>query len=139
MSLRVRWAIVGGAFLRDPLVVVAFVPCGVSGGPVVREILQELKAQVGCTGMEGQDVAVAAVGLIPDGVAGRQGDGARVAEAADAAERAEVVIEGAILLHHEDDVLDVVNAAGAVVGWDTESAGDARWKGCGKCAGAQEL
>src|SRR5258706_8243823 len=43
----------GGAFLRDPLVVVAFVPCGMGGGPVVREVLQELEAKVGRSGMEG--------------------------------------------------------------------------------------
>ena len=111
----------GGAFLRDPLVVVAFVPGGVGGGPVVGEVLKELQAQVGRTGMEGQHVAVAAVGLIPDGVAGGQGDGAGIAEAADSAEGAEVVIEGAVLLHHEDDVLDVVDAAGAVVGGDVSA------------------
>ena len=75
--------------------------------------------------MEGQDVVVAAVGLIPDGVAGGKGDGAGVAEAADAAEGAEVVIEGAVLLHHEDDVLDIFDGASAVVGGDRKSAGDA--------------
>jgi hypothetical protein len=126
----------GGAFLRHPLVVVAFVPGCVRGGPVVGEVLEELEAEVGGSGLEGEDVVVAAVGLLPDGVAVGQGDGAGVAEAADAAEGAEVVIEGTVFLHHEDDVLDVVDAAGAVVGGDAESLGDACREGCGEGGGA---
>ena len=86
--------------------------------------------------MERENVTVAAAGLIPDGIAGGEGDGAGVAEAADAAEGAEVVIEGAVLLHHEDDVLDIVDAAGAIVGGDgqrTRDAGGER-RGDGACA-----
>ena len=98
--------------------------------------LKELEAEVGRAGMEGENVTVAAVGLIPDGIAGGQGNGAGVAEAADAAERTEVVIERAVLLHHEDDVFDVIDGAGAVVGWNTERAGDAGGEGCAECAGA---
>jgi uncharacterized protein YdeI (BOF family) len=86
--------------------------------------------------MEGQDVVVAAVGLVPDGVAGGESDGAGVAEAADAAESAEVMIEGAILLHHENDVFDVVDGTGAVVGGDTESTSDAGGEGSGGGSGA---
>jgi hypothetical protein len=33
-----------GALLRDPLVVVALIPCGVSGVPVVGEVFEELQA-----------------------------------------------------------------------------------------------
>jgi hypothetical protein len=44
----------GGALLRHPLVVVALVPRSVGSGPVVGEILQELEAEVGCSGMEGR-------------------------------------------------------------------------------------
>ncbi len=40
---------------------------------------------------------------------------ARIAVAAHAAQRAEVMIERAIFLHQEDDVLDVIDRAGAVV------------------------
>ena len=73
--------------------------------------------------MEGQHVAVGIrrVGLMPDALARGQLDRARVAEAAHAAQRAEIVIEGAVLLHHEDDVLDVVDGAGAVVGRNREA------------------
>jgi hypothetical protein len=86
-----------------------------------------------------QDVVIAAAGLMPDGVAGGEVDGARIAEAADAPKGAEVVIEGAVFLHHEDDVLDVVDGAGAVVGRDAEGSGDAGGEGCGEGGGAQEL
>jgi hypothetical protein len=37
----------------------------------------------------------------------------RIAEAADAAQAPEVVIERAVLLHQDDDVRDVLDAAGA--------------------------
>jgi hypothetical protein len=42
-------------------------------------------------------------------------DRMRVAEAPDASERAEVVVEGPVLLHQDDDVLDVLDAPGTVV------------------------
>jgi hypothetical protein len=81
--------------------------------------------------MEGKDGVVAAVGLIPDGVSVGEGDGARVAEAANATKSSEVVIEGAVLLHHEDDVFDIVDGAGAVVGGNRQRASDARGEGSG--------
>src|SRR5690606_15379435 len=55
--------------------------------------------------------------------------GEAVAEAAHAHERAEVVVERAVLLHQDDDVLDVLDGAGLVVGGDRECAADARRKG----------
>jgi hypothetical protein len=63
-----------------------------------------------------------------------KGDGAGIAEATDAAERAEVVIEGAVLLHHEDDVLDIGDGAGAIVGGDCQRSRDAGGKGSGNGA-----
>ena len=48
----------GGALVRHPLVVLAVVPGGVRGGPVVRQVLEELQAEIRRAGMEGQDVAV---------------------------------------------------------------------------------
>jgi hypothetical protein len=57
----------------------------------------------------------------------------RVAEAADAARRAEVVVERAVLLHQHDDVLDGVETAAAhrlghrrVQGRGQQRAGDGR-------------
>jgi len=91
--------------------------------------------------MEGQHVAVGVgrVGLVPDALAGGQLDGARVAEAAHAAQRAEVVIEGAVLLHHEDDVLHIFNGAGAVVSRNRERAGNAGGESRGCCTCRQKL
>ena len=60
---------------------------------------------------ERQHVA-GAVRLVPDRLAGRQRDRPRIAEAAHAAQRAEVVVERAVLLHQDDDVLDVLDGAG---------------------------
>src|SRR5581483_11970372 len=54
-----------------------------------------------------------------------QGNRVRVAEAAYAAQRPEVVVEGAVLLHEDDDVLDVLDAAGAPVRGQLRRTGDA--------------
>jgi len=45
------------------------------------------------------------------------------------------VIEGAILLHHENNVLDVFDRAGAVVGGNCQGASNAPWesRGGGTC------
>ena len=86
--------------------------------------------------MEGQHVAVAAVGLVPNGVAGGQRNGAGIAESTNTAKAAEVVIEGAVFLHHEDDVLHVINGAGAIVGRDAECPRDAGGESCGDGGGA---
>jgi hypothetical protein len=56
-----------GALLRNPLIVVALIPGGVSGVPVVREIFKELQAEVWRSGVEGEDVVVAAVGWYQTG------------------------------------------------------------------------
>jgi hypothetical protein len=46
------------------------------------------------------------------------------------------MIEGAVFLHHEDDVFDIVDGAGAVVGGDSQCACDAggEGRGDGACA-----
>jgi hypothetical protein len=51
-----------------------------------------------------------------------------IAEAANAVQAAEIMIEGAILLHHEHDVLDVGQRTRLVVGGNGERFGDARRK-----------
>jgi hypothetical protein len=63
--------------------------------------------------VEGQQVAVGVdrVGLVEDGLAVGQPVGVRVVEAAHPGERAEVVVERAVLLHQQDDVLDVAQRA----------------------------
>ena len=131
----------GSAFVWHPLVVFAVVPGCMCTIPVVRQILQELQAQVRCAGMERQDVAigVAGVRLVPHALARGQLDRPWVAEPAHSAKCPEVVIEGAVLLHHENDVLDVVDCAGAVIGrYCQRSANACRKRGRG-CSGSQKL
>ena len=141
MSLRVRYAIVVVPLFGTHWSYLPSFQAACVLVPVVRQVLEELQAEVGRVGMERQDVAigVAGVRLVPDALAGRQLDRARIAEAAHAAQRAEVVIERAVLLHQEDDVLDVVDGAGAVIGRNGQRAGDARRKGGGSCTCSQKL
>ena len=49
----------------------------------------------------------------------------RIAEPAHAAQHAEVVVEGAVLLHQHDDVLDVLQRASRPVRRDRQRASDA--------------
>ena len=74
------------------------------------------RPRLSSVGSERQDLACAAVaaGARPACRCGSV-DRARVAEPAHAAQGAEVVVEGAVLLHQDDDVLDVVDGAGAVL------------------------
>ena len=63
--------------------------------------------------------------VLPDGSARRQCHGARIGKTTDTAHRAEVVIKRAILLHQDDDVLDVLDGAGRVVRGNGQRAPDA--------------
>jgi len=58
----------GRPFVRHPLVVFAVVPRGVSGCPIVCQVLKKLQAQVRRTRVEGQHVTIGIVGilLMPD-------------------------------------------------------------------------
>ncbi len=120
----------GRALVRHPLVVVSSIPCCVRPGPVVRRVLQELQAQIAGIRMEGQQepVGVAGVRLMKHALAGGQLNCSRIAEPAHAAQCPEVVIEGAVFLHHENNVLDVVDRPGAVIGRYCQRAADARRK-----------
>ncbi len=109
-----------GALGGDPLVVPTLVPRLVAARPVVVEAGDELHAEVLGVGVVGQYVLVS-VGLLPDRPVAGRCRGAGVAEAAHSAQGAEVVVEGPVLLHQHDDVLDVVDRAG------TAGRGD----GCG--------
>ena len=61
-------------------------------------------------------VGVVRVGLGEDGAPVGQPHGPRVAEAPHARERAEVVVEAAVLLHQQDDVLDLAQVEAGRVG-----------------------
>ena len=66
--------------------------------------------------------------LMPDGLSGREPHRAGIGEAAYASHRAEVVVEGAVLLHQDDDVLDVLDGASGVVGRYGQRAANAGWE-----------
>ena len=95
------------ALVRDPPVVDATVDGGLGVRPAVRKVLEEDHPEVLHVRAERQHLGVA-VGLVEHGLARRQGRGRGVPEAAYAAEGAEVVVEGPVLLHQDDDVLHVL-------------------------------
>src|SRR5262249_503398 len=55
-------------------------------------------------------------------------DRARIGIAADAAKRPEMMVERAVLLHQDDDVLNIANRSGSVVGLDSRRLGDVRFE-----------
>ncbi len=88
------------------------------GFPVVGKILKKLQAEIGERRDEGQNITAGTIGLVPDWIAGGQRNGSWIGKAAHAIQSTEVMIEGAVLLHQDDDVFDVQDAAVAVVGTD---------------------
>jgi hypothetical protein len=72
--------------------------------------------------------------LLPDTASFGQRDREAVTETAHALERAEIMVERAVFLHQDHDVLDVADGAGRIIGRDGQGALDGRWKG-GKRAG----
>ena len=88
---------------------------------------------------EGQRLLARGVRLVEDRLAAGQRGRARVAEAADAAQGAEVVVEGAVLLHQDDDVLDVLERPGPGGGRDRGGSGDAAGEHGRGGGGAGEL
>jgi hypothetical protein len=93
----------------QPLVHLPVVPGLVLDRPGVAGGGDGLGAGLAGVQVERQQVAVGvdAVGLVEHVAAGAQPQRARVVEAAHAGEGAEVVVEGAVLLHQQDHVLDV--------------------------------
>jgi hypothetical protein len=102
----------------------------------VRRILEEREAEIVHGRVEGQENA-RAVRLGEHALAAGKERGTRIAVAAHAAQRAEVVVERAVLLHEEDDVLDVVDGAAAVVRGYRQGFLDAGGQRSGGCRGAE--
>jgi hypothetical protein len=65
-------------------------------------------------------------GAVRGGGKGRSRHGEAVAETPDAAHRAEVMVEGAVLLGEDDDMVDILERPGPAIGGDLERAGDGR-------------
>src|ERR1700735_2327437 len=85
--------------------------------------------------MEGPHMAAgSAPGLAPDRISGRQRHRAWIAKSAHASECAKVMIEGAVLLHQNHDVLHIVDGAGAMMRRNLQRTANAPRKRA--CAGA---
>ncbi len=110
----------GGGLGADPAVHPAAAPGfrpavpGVVEGADVLEVLLLLRG--GLAHREGQHGGAGRVGLLEHRAAGGQLDGVAVAEAAYAAQGAEVVVERTVLLHEDHHVLDRPQSAGPRVG-----------------------
>ena len=131
----------GRALGRDPPVVVPAGERRVLAVPAVVDVLEELQAEVVEVGPERQHLVLQVLpgGLAPDRLPVRQHGGVRVAVAAHATHGAEVVVEGAVLLHQHDDVLDVVEGAGPSERRDRRRARDRRGEHGQRRAPAGEL
>src|SRR5215472_237493 len=92
-------------------------------------------------GTERQHIAIgiARVRLMKDAFTGGKLDRSRVSKAAHPTQHPKIVIERAVLLHHKDHVLDVIDCAGAVIRWKRKSAADRCGKSSGSCGCGQQL
>jgi len=93
----------------------AAVEAAVLRSPAVVEIVQALRARAPCVEMERQHVTIGmlAVGLREYRLAVGKTHRRRIGKPAHPGQRAEVVIEGAVLLRQHDDVIDVGELRGA--------------------------
>ncbi len=123
------------AFRRHPLIAFAAVERLLRGVPVVRRAFEEGFAEIGDLRAVREHVA-RAVALAPDRAAIAQEHRARIAEAAHAAQHAEVVVERTVFLHQDDDVLDVLDRARAIVRGNRERTANAVGQRSSKRAGA---
>ena len=94
------------------------------GCPVVGKVFKELQAEIWSGRVKGQNVTASAIGLVPDRIAGRQRNGSGIGKAAHPIQSAEVMIKRAVLLHQDDDVFDVRDAAMVVVRRDRKGLGN---------------
>ena len=109
---------VRGGLGRHPLVPVSGVPRDVGGLPVVLQVFDELQPQIRRRRVVRKHVGrghACGHGLTEHRVAAMQVDRTRIVEPTNPVQTAEVVIEGPVFLHHEDDVLDIGERARLVV------------------------
>ncbi|OMP13437.1 hypothetical protein COLO4_01693 [Corchorus olitorius] len=129
-----------GALVRDPAIVTAAVDGKVRVVPAVRQVLQELQAQIGRARAERQHFTHATGHrLMPDALAARQRDGARIAIPAHATQRAEVMVERAVFLHEDHDVLHVFDRAVRVMGGNRQRLANAFGHRAHGCGGSSQL
>ena len=123
------------SFIRHPLIILTLVPGRVRGCPVMRKVLNKLQSQIGGSRMERQQITIV-IRLVPNRVSVRQIDCSVITISTHAAERAVVVIERTVLLHHNDDVLNIIDCAGSANCGDRQRPSNARWESCRKRAGS---
>src|SRR6202044_3868759 len=99
------------ALSRYPAVIVAVVPGIVLVRPVMRQVAHKLGSQERLLPAKRQDRA-RAIWLLKHRIARGQSYRTRIAEATHTAQRAQIVIEGSILLHEDDDVFHVLDRSG---------------------------
>ncbi len=116
-----------GRLVLRPEAQLALVPGRLRVGERVRRRRQQQRVRLLLVQMERRDLA-GAVGLEPGRLAALQRDREAVAETAHAAQGAEVVVEAAVLLHQDHDVLDVLDRPGLHLGRDGQRLEDARRK-----------
>ena len=117
------------AFGFNPVVIVAAVPGSVRIRPVVRQVADELVSKKGLWRTERQQ-RVSAVRLLEYRVTRRQSHRARIIEAAHPAQRSQIMIERAILLHQHHDVLHVLDRTGDDFRFNAQGAQN-RFRKCG--------
>jgi hypothetical protein len=105
----------------------------------MRQVFDEGEAEIGFLGVERQGGAVGAGGLVEHRLAGGQRGRPGIGETAHAVQRAEVMVEGAVLLHQDYHVLHVRDGAGGVVGRDRQGLADAGGQGARGHAGGEKL
>ncbi|MCY1214588.1 hypothetical protein D9M72_264070 [compost metagenome] len=111
--------------VRRPVGHAAVVPGLLTVHPGMRRAGRALRVVVGAIQViRGQHGAVGAL-LLPYLARIGQRDGEAVAEPAHALERAEVVVEGTVLLHQDHHMLDILDGAGGIVGRDGQGLADA--------------
>src|SRR6476469_167923 len=88
--------------------------------------------------MERHDI-LAGVRLVPHRLTRAEVHRPWIAKPTHASQRAEVVVEGPVLLYHEHDVFDVRDRSGAMVRGDLKSSSDGRRKSPGQCSARQQL
>src|SRR3569833_296995 len=115
----------GCSLLLYPLVIFAAIQRNMRLIPVVICVFNKRKTEVRDIRSERQNVSTISIGLVPDGISVGESGTSGISETTYSAERAEVVIESAILLHEYHDMFHVAYGAGTVVCRYRESAGDA--------------
>ena len=127
----------GRSLVRDPTIVFAAMPRRVSIGPAMGDITQELQSKLGRRWVKRQNLSTAGR-LMPYGLARGQDNRVGIAESANPTQASKVMVEGAILLRQDHDVLDVLDRAGTLARGKRQRAIDALRKRSRNRGGAEK-